>query len=85
MKTYSLKCNISCLCKITCTGRHVLTLYILNEYVGVSRGTTGKVKTNEQKKCSNQNKERLYGSTFIQGKGEEGMEEKSAVALDKLL
>ena len=62
-----------------------MTLYILNEYVGVSRGTTGKVKTNEQKKRSNQNKERLYGSAFIQGKGEEGMEEKSAVALDKLL
>lgn len=62
-----------------------MTLYILNEYVGVSRGTAGKVKTNEQKKRSNQNKERLYGSTFIQGKGEERMEEKSAVAFDKLL
>ena len=62
-----------------------MTLYILNEYVGVSCGTTGKVKTNEQKKRSNQNKERLYGSTFIQGKGEERMEEKPAVAFDKLL
>ena len=27
----------------------------------------------------------MYGSAFIQGKGEEGMEEKSAVAFDKLL